>query len=244
MSLPATTLAAQETRVVDIQQLQENGTVPPSAYWAQLTLTTDTLPNEAMAVAASFDETLRYGAQTPFSEQLAFHFEGSAWQVDAMHDSIIAAGNGSSAPVRARLTFFYGDGGKKYEIEQTIAPDDQMLVDVGKLIRDRIPDSNGNLFPGDLTTGAYRLRGLAETPGASLYEGKVVTDKTWGHATYGCMVCCGYRAVYFSPDPTGIPVATNGGVAAMGMDACTSGTAVVDGYATSWTSGNSSILTA
>lgn len=66
-----------------------------------------------MAVAASFDPTLGYGAQTPFSDQLAFHFEDGAWQVDAAHDSIIAAGNGSSAPVKARLTFFYGKGAQK-----------------------------------------------------------------------------------------------------------------------------------
>ena len=75
--------------------------------------------------------------------------------------------------MKARLTFFYADGAKKYEIEETIAPDDGMLVDLGKLIRERIPDKNGNLLPGDLTTGAYQLRDLAETPVASLYEGKV-----------------------------------------------------------------------
>lgn len=242
--LPEMTLAAQETRVIDVKQLQDGGTVPSTAYWAQLTLTTNTLPNEVMAVAASYDDTLRYGAQTPFSDQLAFHFEGSAWEVDQTHDSIIAAGNGSSQPVKARLTFFYGGGSQKYEMEQTIGPDDEMLVDIGKLIRDRIPDKNGNLLPGDLTTGAYRLLDLAETPAASLYEGKVVTDKTWGHATYGCGVCCGYRGVYFSPDPVGVPVAFSSGVEAMGINACTSGDSNVGGYATSWTSGNTGILTA
>ncbi|MBV9760722.1 MAG: hypothetical protein JO340_09165 [Acidobacteriaceae bacterium] len=71
-----------------------------------------------------------------------------------------------------------------------------------------------------------------------------MTDKTWGHATYGCAVCCGYRAVYFSPDPAGVPIEDNTGVNVMGMDACSSGTANVSGYATSWTSGNTSILTA
>ncbi|MBV9760721.1 MAG: hypothetical protein JO340_09160 [Acidobacteriaceae bacterium] len=166
--LPEATLAADETRVVDIRQLQENGTIPSTAYWAQLTLATDTHPNEVMAVAASFDESLRYGAQTPFSDQLAFHLEGSAWRVDATHNSIIAAGNGGSLPVNARLTFFYGNGSQAYEVDQTIAADDEMLVDVGRLIRDRIPDRNGHVLPGDLNTGAYRLQDLAETPGASL----------------------------------------------------------------------------
>ena len=91
--LPELTLSAQQTRVIDVKQLQDSGAIPSAAYWAQPTLATDTLPNEVMAVAASFDETLRYGAQTPFSDQLAFHFEGSAFEVDQNHDSIIAAGN-------------------------------------------------------------------------------------------------------------------------------------------------------
>ncbi len=124
--LPTLTLAPLETRVVDVKQLQDTGTLPALAAWAQVTLTTDTLPEEVVAVATSYDETLRYGAQTPFSDQLAFHLEGGSWQVDANHDSIIAAGNGSAVPVKTRLTFFYAGGAKRYEMERTIAADDQM----------------------------------------------------------------------------------------------------------------------
>ena len=206
-----------------IAKLQEDGTIPAAARWAQVTLTTDALPNEVMAVAASFDDSLRYGAQTPFSDQMAFHLEGAAWQVDQNHDSIIAAGNGGAKPVKARLTFFYGNGMKQYRIERTIAPDDQMWIDVGKLIRDQVPDKDGNRLPSNLTTGAYQLRDLAETPSASLYEGKVVTDKTYGHATYGCMICCGYRAAQFNPDPVIVGVDDEGNLEAEGLNACTGG---------------------
>jgi len=31
--------------------------------------------DEVMAIAASYDQTLRYGAQTPFSDQLTFHWK-------------------------------------------------------------------------------------------------------------------------------------------------------------------------
>jgi hypothetical protein len=206
-------------------------------------LTTGTQPEEVVAVAASYDDSLRYGAQTPFSDQLAFQLEGGSWQVDANHNSIIAAGNGGSKPVEARLTFFYAGGTKRYQMERTIAPDDQMWVNVGDLIRNSVPDKNGNTLPADLTTGAYQLLDLADAPAPALYEGKVVTDKTFGHATYGCMVCCGYRAVDFNVDPVATLLGATTDFTAIGYNACGSGTSNVDGYMTSWWSSNTAIMT-
>ena len=173
-----------------------------------------------VAVASSFDDTLRYGAQTPFSDQLAFHLEGGNWQVDANHDSIIAAGNGSSKPVKARSSFFYAGGTKRYQIERTIVADDQMWVDVGELIRNGVPDSNGNILPRDLTTGAYQLLNLEDPATPVLYEGKVVTDKTYGHATYGCMICCGYRNVQINPNPVSTFLNGSVGFSPQGTDYC------------------------
>ena len=44
------------------------------------------LKNQAI-LAASYDKTLRYGAQTPFSDQLAFQWVGSLWEYDVQHNS-------------------------------------------------------------------------------------------------------------------------------------------------------------
>lgn len=241
-SLPAMNLKPQELRLVDVAGLQAQNTLPTSAFWSQVTVATNTAPDEVMAVATSYDETLRYGAQTPFSDQMAFHLEGGMWQVDPTHDTIIAAGNGSKQSVKARLTFFYADGAKQYRMEQTIAPDDQMWVDMGTLIRNHIPDVQGNILPSDLTMGAYQLRDLDDTPRASLYEGKVVTDKTYGHATYGCMVCCGYRAAAFVPSASFTTIDGSSYLGLQGLDACGNGFADLSGYATSWWSGNTAIL--
>ena len=57
-----------ETRRIDVAALQAGGTLPKDANWASVTLTTNGLPDELMAVAASYDKTLQYGAQTPFSD--------------------------------------------------------------------------------------------------------------------------------------------------------------------------------
>src|SRR5437870_9106656 len=97
-----------------------------------------------MAVAASYDDSLRYGAQTPFSDQLSFKWEGSRWEYDVQHDSIITGGNGGTKPIRAAFTLFYNEGTDKYELEQTLQPDEQMWIDVGRLIRERVPDKKNN----------------------------------------------------------------------------------------------------
>ncbi len=94
-----------------------------------------------------------------------------------------------------------------------------------------------------MTTGAYQLLNLADAPAPALYEGKVVTDKTFGHATYGCMICCGYRGAFFDQNP--IIANLSGGTLfnAIGYNACGGAKTFLNGYATSWWSDNNGIVT-
>jgi hypothetical protein len=72
---------------------------------------------------------------------------------------------------------------------------------LGKLIREQVPDKNGKLLPQDLTSGSYQFRDLTDKFIGSLYEGKVIYDKTFGHVTYGCAGCCGYTQTQLSFNP-------------------------------------------
>jgi hypothetical protein len=109
---PPLHLNPYETRRIDIAALQNTSVLPKEANWTSVTLTTNGLPDEVMAVAASYDDTLRYGAQTPFSDQLSFHWEGGMWEYDPYHSSIITAGNGGTKPTRAAFTLFIMKGWK------------------------------------------------------------------------------------------------------------------------------------
>ncbi len=135
---------------------------------------------------------LHYGAQTPFSDQLAAHWVGGQWDYDPQHDSIITAGNGGTKPTQAAFTIFYNQGSQKYQLEQNLQPGEQMWMDIGKLIRENVPDKTGKTLPSDLTTGSYEFRDLTNKGVGSLFEGKIIYDKTYGHVTYGCSLCCGY----------------------------------------------------
>jgi hypothetical protein len=114
---------------------------------------------------------------------------------------------------------------------------------VGNLIYNGVPDDASNVLPRNLTTGAYQLLDVSDKPSPSLYEGKVLTDKTYGHATYGCMVCCDYRGAELLPAIAYVGVDEEGGIDVQGMNACGGGWVNLDGYASSWWSGDTSILT-
>lgn len=185
-------LGPYETRRIDVAALENGKTLPQDAQWASVTLATNSLPDEVMAVAASYDKTLKFGAQTPFSDQLAVQWVGSQWEYDPQHDSIITAGNGSSQPTQVAFTIFYDQGNQKYELDQPLQPGEQMWMDIGKLIRESIPDKNGKTLPSDLTSGSYGIRDISGNHVPTLFEGKVIYDKTYGHVVYGCAACCGY----------------------------------------------------
>jgi hypothetical protein len=213
---PSFRLGPFEAHQVDVAALQASQILPKDAAWTSVILTTNGLPEEVVALAASYDKTLRYGAQTPFSDQLAFEWVGSLWEYDVQHNSLITAGNGGTKPIRAGFTIYYNGGTQKYELEQSLQPDEQMWIDVGKLIREQVPDKNGKLLPQDLTSGSYQLRDLSDKFIGSLYEGKVVYDKTFGHVTYGCAGCCAYSLTQLSFNPLGIPLLST---SANGVDA-------------------------
>jgi hypothetical protein len=242
---PQLHLLPYETRLIDVAALQDNGTVPKDANWAAVILTSNALPDELVAVAASYDQDLKYGAQTPFSDQLAFHWAGSQWQYDAHHDAVITAGNGGTKPTKAAFTIFYNQGAQKYELEQALQPDEQMWIDVGKLIREHTPDKNGNVLPQDLAFGSYDIRDLTNKGVGTLFEGKIMYDTTYGHVTYGCGVCCGYRTVLFWWDPLDISFLGTSDNGVNAFDTCSNAEDdVSELFYGNWTTANSSIATA
>jgi hypothetical protein len=243
---PALHLSPYETRLIDVTTLQGAGTLPKEANWTSVTLTTTGLPDEIVAVAASYDSSLRYGAQTPFSDQLTFKWEGGMWEYDPYHNSIITAGNGGTKPTRAAFTIFYNQGTQRYDLEQTLQPDEQMWIDVGKLVREQVPDKNGKPLPSDLTMGSYEFRDLTHTGVGTLFEGKIIYDKTYGHVTYGCSTCCGYSIGYVRVfyDPLGVPFQSTAGQGVNAYENCyQTWDDVSDSFWSRWASANTGIVT-
>jgi hypothetical protein len=147
---------------------------------------------------------------------------------------------------QAAFTIFYNQGTQRYDLERTLQPDDQMWIDVGKLIREHVPDKNGTTLPANLSFGSYEIRDLTSKGAGSLFEGKVIYDKMYGHVTYGCAACCGYGLnPLFWYDPLGLPFGfpTDQGVDA--ADWCAGGALadVSDSFYNNWSTANPAIAT-
>jgi hypothetical protein len=111
------------------------------------------------------------------------------------------------------------------------------------LVHDQVPDSDGNTLPPDTMTGSYELRDLDHAYVGHLYEGKLVVDKTYGHAAYGCGNCCGYNPPYFGTDPfTGLPD-FNFTESVDSLEACGGGIVDVTGIGYDWKSNNTEVAT-
>jgi hypothetical protein len=239
-----------ETRRVDVAALQAKGTIPASAQWAYVSITAPVQPDELLAVAASFDASGRHGAQTPFSDQVANHWEGGKWEVDANHDTIISVGNAGTKTSKAQITFYHTSGQGKYQVEKELAPDEQLWLDVGNLIGNQVPDKYGKTIPADVMWGTYELRSPTDKPTEGLFEGKLVVDKTYGYAVHGCGRCCGYDPPYMDINPLPLVVSGSGNQEVWALDSCTgfddnvTGPFLSGGYGARWWTGNAQIATA
>ena len=130
---------------------------------------------------------------------------GGMWHVDPTHNTFITTGNAGSESTAAEVTLFYNGGKSECRIEKMLAPGQQLWLDVGRLVHDQVPDSDGRTLPPDTMMGSYELRDLDHATVGQLYEGKLIIDKTYGHASYGCGTCCGDGVPTLLPNPFGGP---------------------------------------
>lgn len=118
-------------------------------------------------------------------------------------------------------------------------------MDIGKLIRENVPDKNGKTLPADLTTGSYEIRDLTNPIVGTLFEGKLIYDKTYGHVTYGCNQCCGYsNPVTLWYNPIGVPFQGTAGDGVLAWMPCLSAyDDVSTSFYNNWSSWDTNIVT-
>jgi hypothetical protein len=209
-ALPPLNLSSGDVKLINLSDYESAGEIPPEANWG--TVKIDYTGNEAdlVAVALSYDKDNRYGLQTPFSEALSRLWAGGMWHVDGTHNTLIATGNGGSESTTAEVTLFYNGGKDQYRMQKLLSPGQQLWLDVGHLVHDQVPDAEGRTLPPDTMSGSYELRDVDHATVGQLYEGKLVIDKTYGHAAYGCGTCCGFTIPSLTPTPfTGVPGINN-----------------------------------
>ena len=95
-----------------------------------------------------------------------------------------------------------------------------------------------------MTSGSYEIRDLDNHSIGTLFEGKVIYDKTYGHVTYGCGVCCAYKRFAMFSDPLAIAFNGTASNGVNGQDSCSlQWTDVTGDFGGNWTTANPSIAT-
>jgi hypothetical protein len=197
--LPELQLAPFATQQLQIGAMEKLLQIPDNAHWALVSLSTNALPDDVIAMASSRDKTGRYGVEAKFIGGQGGYFAGGEWQIDANHNAIAAITNVGIKATDALLTLHYDGGKQKYELQQTIAPGDQMWVNLAQLVRQRIPDRKGNVLPVDVSTATYDVRDL--TSGShSLIATEVGVGGVYGSQVIpDCAECCGGESPAFDP---------------------------------------------
>jgi hypothetical protein len=240
---PALTLSPGELTTINLADPQSRVQLPADAMWGTVKLGYVGRSADLVAIALSYDQTHRYGLQTPFSENVSRLWAGGMWHVDPTHSTLITTGNAGPESTAAQVTLFYNGGKSRYRLEKMLSPGQQLWVDVGELIREQVADSDGHTLPADTMTGSYELRDLDHATVGHLYEGKLVIDKTYGHASYGCGSCCGYDGVVFDPITFGGPPGIDNADFIHANDTCAGDVEDVTGSAYGWGSTDTAVAT-
>ncbi len=219
--LPEMKLAPFATQQLQIGAMQKELGIPDDAHWALVSLTTNASPDDLIAIASSRDATGRYGFESRFTGGSGGHYAGGEWRYDANHNQLVSVTNSGQKPADALLTLHYDNGQKKYEMQQTIAPGDQMWVNLAHIIRQRVPDRKGNSLPVDVSTVTYDLQDL--TPRShSLTVSELAVDSTVGFTTIPppCADCCGFSLTGFNPSVLDLGSGNTDTVAIDGVGTC------------------------
>jgi hypothetical protein len=101
------------------------------------------------------------------------------------HNSLITAGNGGTKPIQAAFTIYYNHGTQQYQLEQSLQPDEQMWVDVGKLIREEVSDKpNENPLNRALSFLAYQQFSAEKFRARIAWERRSPTRSTHSTPTF------------------------------------------------------------
>jgi hypothetical protein len=241
--LPELQIAPFATQQVQIGAMQQLLQIPDNAHWALVSLTTDAMPDDLIAIASSRDKTGRYGVEANFSGGPGgAHFAGGEWRTDAEHNEVAAITNIGTKSTDALLTLYYDHGKQKYELQKTIASGDQMWVNLAQLVRQRVPDRKGNTLPIDVSSVTYDLRDLTESS-HSLTVDETAVDRTWGPTAITQFPVCGCGLQSVGIDPGEIDIIVNGleNLGVYGADSCGNGDILLTNDFTSWGSNNTAV---
>jgi hypothetical protein len=124
------------------------------------------------------------------------------WQLSNGFDSMYTLWNPDATDADVLVTLRYNNGTGLYEMPVHLVPQGSAMIDIGELVRQRIPDYLGRLLPLSPIEGSLLMSGPQNGP-ADMID-VVLAEGIYnpGKATCGggCVACNGMTSVCFDPD--------------------------------------------
>jgi hypothetical protein len=240
VKLPELQLAPFATQQLQIYAMQRQLGIPENAYWALVSLTTSASPDDLIAFASSRDCSNVYNVETKFTGAQGGHFAGGEWRTDSTHNQIAAITNVGRQATDALLTLHFANGEKKYELQQTIEPGDQMWVNLSQLIRGGVSDRSGKVLPADVNAVTYEVQDLTPN-GHNLMANDLAVNSASARVVPDCPTCCGFSSAYWSLDPIELLIDGVEDPSIDGVNACSGQVVDISADFTVWNSDNSEI---
>lgn len=150
-------LPAGETRVLDVAKEFPELKALKTA-WASMEVSYTGRHNGVGMMLASVSDSGEYSIRSVLNWVQASTREGWIWRADANQNTLLGIYNADSEPAPVNLSIDYHSGGQRssYDMPLTIPPRASELLDIGQIISEGQPDSDGDVIPQAVTFGGYR----------------------------------------------------------------------------------------
>lgn len=239
-SLNSIPMASGTTLKVDMSRYFNSNTPLPNGY-GHLSVAFTGRNEDLLFDVGSVDQSLNYVFQVmPSAEAPTTSKVFCFWSIDDDTSTMISIWNYANKSQDATLTLYYSGG--QYRIPLHLGPRQTYNLDMMTLVRSQKPDPDGNLIPGNITTGSAALVG----PGGELDRMTVVTSASTYNVRNAtcwpvCLNCGGLTSLYMDPDITWVVV--NGWNLATASFTTSSGGPYNVGSSGTWSTQNTSIAT-
>jgi hypothetical protein len=205
-SLPSITLQPHQTLNLDLPRLLPRSGIKNFNGSVNLIVETNGNPYALLLTSGSVDqrntyvfEVLPRGAMEGVGKSLGY------WSIDKGDDTMVNLWNAADEAQDLVFTLFFAGGHYKYPIH--LGPRATLMFNVSEIVRNQIPDVDGNIIPANVHDGSADLTGpLGETQHLLVAFDAAIYNVQKATCGYTCIQCYGTVDSWVTADPWAVGV--------------------------------------
>ncbi|MGB7068753.1 MAG: hypothetical protein WBD22_04610, partial [Pyrinomonadaceae bacterium] len=202
VNIPQTQIAANSTRIINLQNLIHRAGVPASVRYAGIELEYDTPKGSVVTSVVSVSADGEHVFQVPMfdPQKMPSSAGGFPWKADGDYTTIVYIKNETDSPKKYTASLIFEGGGYSVGVRD-LKPSQTVVVDFKQLRDDQVPDSMGRTLPFSLERGqiAWSMFGMDNKTLSGRSEQISLSGGT--ASTYACYNCCPNSTVAWWMEP-------------------------------------------